>query len=136
MDNVKLSFDHLVIDSITMTFPDHGLIGIYGKSGCGKTTLLYVLSGVLPCEGEVIREGDYSFIRQNNDLLSYLNVKDNLLSECCLMNKHYDPHYFNRLAEKLELSHLLKKYPHELSVGQAKRPGMHLSLWSHMMSHY
>lgn len=128
MDNVKLSFDHLVIDSITMTFPDHGLIGIYGKSGCGKTTLLYVLSGMLPCEGEVIREGDYSFIRQNNDLLSYLNVKDNLLSECCLMNKHYDPHYFNRLVEKLELSHLLKKYPHELSVGQAKRVAIARSL--------
>ena len=128
MDHVKLSFDHVVIDSITMTFPNHGLVGIYGKSGCGKTSLLYLLAGLLPCEGKIEREGDYSFIRQNNDLLGYLSVKDNLLSECCLMNKHYDPHYFHRLVEKLELSSLLKKYPHELSVGQAKRVSIARSL--------
>ena len=58
MDHVKLSFDHVVIDSITMTFPNHGLVGIYGKSGCGKTSLLYLLAGLLPCEGKIEREGD------------------------------------------------------------------------------
>ena len=35
-----------VIDSLSMTLPDCGLIAVVGKSGCGKTTLLNIIGGI------------------------------------------------------------------------------------------
>lgn len=35
---------HLVLDDISLTFPDTGLVLIEGENGSGKTTLLYILA--------------------------------------------------------------------------------------------
>ena len=40
----KIIDDHVILNDISIAFPAHGFIGIKGRSGSGKSSLLYILS--------------------------------------------------------------------------------------------
>lgn len=47
-----------VLNNITLTVPRGKIIGLLGKNGTGKTTLIKLINGLLtPTEGEIIFEG-------------------------------------------------------------------------------
>ena len=47
-----------VLDDVSMTIPDGSVIGVFGSSGIGKSTLVKILCGVtLPDAGEVFLDG-------------------------------------------------------------------------------
>ena len=35
-----------VINDVSLTLPEKGMVAVFGKSGCGKTTLLNVIGGL------------------------------------------------------------------------------------------
>ena len=35
-----------IINDVSLELPDKGMVAIFGKSGCGKTTLLNVIGGL------------------------------------------------------------------------------------------
>ena len=48
-----------VLNNITLTVPQGKIIGLLGKNGTGKTTLIKLINGLLtPPEGEIIFEGE------------------------------------------------------------------------------
>ena len=48
-----------VLNNITLTVPRGKIIGLLGKNGTGKTTLIRLINGLLtPTEGEIIFEGE------------------------------------------------------------------------------
>lgn len=48
-----------VLNNITLTVPRVKIIGLLGKNGTGKTTLIKLINGLLtPTEGEIIFEGE------------------------------------------------------------------------------
>lgn len=48
-----------VLNNITLTVPRGKIIGLLGKNGTGKTTLIKLINGLLtPTEGEIIFEGE------------------------------------------------------------------------------
>ena len=63
LDHVKKAFivnkkEHLVLDDVSVVFPDIGLVSIIGKSGSGKSTLLNILMGIeKPTKGKVLFKG-------------------------------------------------------------------------------
>jgi len=58
LQNIKFSYkdtSYNVIDSINLTIPKNNIIGFVGPTGCGKTTLVDVILGLLtPQEGKII----------------------------------------------------------------------------------
>ncbi|MBQ9112184.1 MAG: ABC transporter ATP-binding protein/permease [Clostridia bacterium] len=80
-----------VINDVSLELPDRGMVAIFGKSGCGKTTLLNVIggldsfgSGSLTIEGKDIRS-DTDRIR--NKYIGYIFQNYNLnKSESCFDN--------------------------------------------------
>jgi putative ABC transport system ATP-binding protein len=110
--------------------------GILGPSGSGKSSLLYLLSGLkTPSHGEVRYEGqvlnrmaeeersrlrlrDFGFVFQQPYLLGYLTALENVL-----VSSPHDPSReaaFD-LLEKLGLSQKSHRLPHELSGGERQR---------------
>ena len=116
-------------------------VGIMGKSGCGKTTLLKVLGFIdRPTSGEIyfcgknsktlwddeladIRRKEVGFIFQDFYLMDSLSVKENIMLPM-ILDKYSTKKCMNvgeKYAEYFELTHLLEKYPYELSGGERQR---------------
>jgi ABC-type lipoprotein export system ATPase subunit len=112
---------------------------ILGKSGCGKTTLLHMLGGLLrPHKGSVhihgkdmsslsekaldkFRGQHIGFIFQKSYFIQSLSVKDNILLAPYVSNKQVETGRLKSLSEALGIAHLLHKLPANLSQGEQQR---------------
>ena len=113
---------------------------LLGESGCGKTTILKLISGFLqPDVGLIEIDGvnqnriepdkrKIAFVFQNYALFPHLTVKQNILYG--VKNKKNENNYkiFEDTVKSLNLDNLLNRYPHELSGGQQQRVALARSL--------
>lgn len=68
-----------VLENFSAEFPDGGVTAVSGRSGCGKTTLLAVLLGLLrPDGGTVSRFRQPSAVFQEDRLLPFLSAEKNI----------------------------------------------------------
>ena len=130
-----------VLKGLDFTIEEQEFVGIMGKSGCGKTTLLKVLGLIdKPTSGKIfftgkdaselwsdeladIRRREIGFVFQDFYLLNSLSVKENIMLPMVLDKAPVDKCYKNveTYAEKFGLSHLLEKQPYEVSGGEKQR---------------
>ncbi len=128
----------------TITYPDwevgighHGMI--MGKSGCGKTTLLHLIGGLMsPTSGMVEVEGDnlaeksnakrdrfrgeyIGIVFQKPHLVRSLSVQENLFLTQYLGHKKQDHKRVKKVLENLGINSLAKRKVHQISQGQAQR---------------
>lgn len=114
---------------------------IMGESGSGKSTLLNMiatldkptsgkiqlagndLTSIKEREAAAFRREHLGFVFQDFNLLDTISVKDNILLPLVLSKKNINEakQKLDELAEKLEITVLLEKYPYELSGGQKQR---------------
>lgn len=129
------------LSSVTFSVEEGEYLAIMGESGSGKTTLLNILASLdKPTSGSVklngrettsIKEKEISAFRRDNlgfvfqdfNLLDTFNVKDNILLPLVLQGKPVQEMQarIKPLAERLEISDILDKYPYEVSGGQKQR---------------
>lgn len=68
-----------VLENFSAEFPDGGVTAVSGRSGCGKTTLLAVLLGLLrPDGGTVSGFRQPSAVFQEDRLLPFLSAEKNI----------------------------------------------------------
>ena len=127
---VKKFEDKVVINDISFKVNDGEVLAIVGFSGSGKSTVLKLISGLIPYdEGEIITsEGDIAMVFQYSALFDSLNVFENIsfaLRERKDLRKLYTHEQLQEIvAQKLELVGLQgieNKFPSELSGGMQKR---------------
>lgn len=104
-----------VLRNVNIEILPSRVVAVKGVSGAGKTTLLMILSGLLRKDkGEIERKGSVSFLFQEDRLLSWLTVKENIL----FVNKQADT---EKLLSLVSLSGTEDMYPEELSGGMKRR---------------
>ena len=94
--------------------------GIIGPSGCGKSTMLRILTGLdQDYQGTVRRPADarIGIVFQEPRLLPWRSVEDNVR----LAAPRADEQRLSQLFAELELSAHRQHFPHELSLGLARR---------------
>lgn len=116
-------------------------VAIMGESGSGKTTLLNILATLdRPTQGTVRLNGQnladvpdkqlsafrrqrLGFVFQDFNLLDTFSIQDNILLPLVLSGKKYAEmqQRLTPIADRLEISSLLKKFPYEVSGGQKQR---------------
>ena len=117
------------------------MLAIMGKSGSGKSTLLNLLAGLdTPDDGEYIyngetintknqnkmakfRRNDVGFVVQHFALIDEYNVSQNIALPLRYgkLKGVSTKKRIKEIAERLEIGEKLKKYPSQLSGGQAQR---------------
>ena len=122
------------VNNINFKINENEIVGLLGPNGCGKTTTLGMILGLLkPTSGQVLINGKniennkisilhkMNFISPYIELPKKLTVKQNLI----VYGKLYNIQNLNEriifLSEKLRLGDLLDKITGELSSGQKNR---------------
>lgn len=104
------------LKDINLSFEDQGITFIIGSSGCGKTTLLNIMSGHdQDYEGKVICDGHVEVIEQDILLFEAMCVYDNLWLIC------NDKEKISSLLERFDLVEYANQKVKLLSIGQKKR---------------
>ncbi len=143
--NLKFRYadDGFELDLPNLSIESGEQVAIVGASGCGKTTLAYLIAGIYtPRSGSVavgesiisnmsdvarrnFRISNIGFIFQEFELLEYLRVEENiLLSYLVNASLKLDKEVRTRarsLAESVGLGDKLRRYPGELSQGEKQR---------------
>lgn len=129
LENIEKSYDRPVLKKINYTFNTGKIYVIKGVSGCGKTTLLNILSGLdNDYSGKVINlsttKRTPGYIFQYSLLLSNITIMENLL---LIKN---DEKLIINLCESMGITHLLKKYPEQISGGERQKASIVRTLLS------
>ncbi|HEX2809692.1 MAG TPA: ABC transporter ATP-binding protein, partial [Kineosporiaceae bacterium] len=133
---VAKQFDGVqVLEHLDLAVADREFAVLLGPSGCGKTTALRIVAGLeKPSSGRVEiagrdvtglppRDRDVAMVFQSYALYPHLTVAENIAYP--LRVRKVDPRRrdeaVRRVAESLEVAHLLNRRPRQLSGGQRQR---------------
>ena len=127
------------LDGIDLDIQKGEFLAVVGTSGSGKSTLLHMLGGLdIPTSGEVIMDGEdiskmgkdeltiyrrrkIGFVFQNYNLLSLMNVWENIVLPIKLDGVRPDQDYVGQILKLLGLETKIYAMPDQLSGGQQQR---------------
>ncbi|WMC11098.1 ABC transporter ATP-binding protein [Oceanimonas pelagia] len=128
-----------VLDGLSLQVESNEIMCLLGASGCGKTTLLKAVAGLLPVSGGEIaingqrvngnglavvpEERNIGMIFQDYALFPHLNVAQNVAFglQSKERNKALIKARVDEVLELVNLAGLGERYPHQLSGGQQQR---------------
>ena len=127
------------VNNVNIQIKQGGFVAIIGKSGSGKSTLLHMLGGLdTPTKGNVVLSGKdmyqmnedklavfrrrkIGFIFQAFNLVSSINVWENIVLPLGLDGRKVDEAYVNDIISTLGIENRIHNLPNTLSGGQQQR---------------
>lgn len=128
-----------ILDNVSGVIEKGSINVIYGESGCGKTTLLSILSGIEePEEGSVlykniefyslsqkrranIRGREFGIVFQDYNLINELTAEDNIKLPLVINRIPFDLDYYSEIIHRMNISEIENRYPDEMSGGEKQR---------------
>ena len=140
-----------VVKDVSLTVKEGEFVSLVGKSGCGKTTLLSLLSGLeRPTQGKVIlngkeitgaseeelalfRRNHVGFIFQSFNLIPTLSAWENVALPLFPMKMTHEQHQERalELLNQMEMGHRTEHLPAALSGGEKQRVAIARALANH-----
>jgi putative ABC transport system ATP-binding protein len=126
------------VDTVSLTVERGSFVGLIGPSGSGKSSLMYLLSGLKrPNRGSVsfedrayaslsgaglmrLRRQRFGFVFQQHFLVNYLSAFENVMVGAVKRN-HEVAAYALELLSRVGLGDKLQKRPYQLSIGERQR---------------
>lgn len=116
-------------DGFDVDLPRGRIVSVFGPNGCGKSTLINMIAGILPCDrgeilfdGKTIRDTRIGYVFQNyrEALFPWDRAIDNVHYPLKLMGvpKAERTRRIERLVASFDLKFDLNRFPYELSGGQ------------------
>lgn len=117
-DLIKKFNDHYVFNNLNLDIESDKITVILGKSGCGKTTLLRLISNLEKYDSGSINTNNlkFSYVFQEPRLFPWLTVFKNIQA---ITNLPSDEIY--RMIRMVDLEKFSNSYPDELSGGMKSR---------------
>lgn len=141
--NIKKSYsEKTVIKNLNLSIESGEFVTIIGSSGCGKTTVLKMVNGLItPTEGDIlvdgenIKEKNLTVLRRNigyaiqgSVLFPHMTVGQNISYVPNLLNKKDKEKTKSAVSKWIKIvgldEKIIDRYPSELSGGQQQRVGI------------
>ncbi|WP_404341084.1 ABC transporter ATP-binding protein [Pseudoalteromonas mariniglutinosa] len=126
-----------VISDLDLQVAEDEIVCLLGASGCGKTTILKAIAGLIESkQGRISINGlwvnnethfvppeqrNIGMMFQDYALFPHLSVADNIAFGLLNSSKQYKQQRVAEMLELVQLSGCAKRYPHQLSGGQQQR---------------
>ncbi|WP_055070238.1 ABC transporter ATP-binding protein [Clostridium massiliamazoniense] len=142
-ENIKKIYGNkVIIENFNLDINKGEFLTVIGSSGCGKTTILKMINGLVKAEsgnifikGKNIDNEDIISLRRNigyaiqgSVLFPHMTVEKNIAYVPNLLNKKDKTKTINAVEKWINIVRLdedmLKRYPDELSGGQQQRVGI------------
>lgn len=136
LKDICIKYDRVILDHASISIPAHSITLIRGKSGSGKTALLYCIS-LMDTKSKYqyyydhrligekdrnnIRKECISYVLQENDLLAHLDVRGTLQYFAHIHNKHLSDKDIQDYLDKMHLDVTLNQNVMTLSLGERQR---------------
>lgn len=136
VEDVNVRFrDHVIIDGLSLRVEDDEFVSIVGTSGCGKTTLLRTIGGLLPqarvgrmsLHGSELRtpEPRAAMVFQHFGLFPWKTVEQNIRYGLDVQGRANGMDArVEQLLDVMSLTAARGKYPFQLSGGMKQRVGI------------
>lgn len=137
VNDIQLKFDRVILESITMHVRAGEIIGIVGKSGAGKTSLLKIIGGLLDStSGTVFLEGEkvigpsiklvpghpeIQLVNQDFQLDIYHTVEENIREKIMYLPQKERNNFVDELLNLMELELVRTQKAVTLSGGEQQR---------------
>lgn len=134
VEQLSLNFGNTaVLKSLHLAVEDNEIVCLLGASGCGKTTLLKAIAGLLPISDGDIRLGGQcvqrlpieqrkiGLIFQDYALFPHLTVAENIGFGLSHLTHAEQQALITQMLAVVKLQGFERRYPHELSGGQQQR---------------
>jgi len=142
VENLSKNYsENKAVNNINFTIGENEIVGLLGPNGCGKTTTIAMILGLLkPSSGKILVDGidiefnriellhKMNFISPYIELPKKLTVKENLIVYSKLYSVRNFNERINYLSETLRLNDFINKKTGELSSGQKNRVSLAKSL--------
>ncbi len=138
--------DFTAVDQVTFRIEKGEIFGFLGSNGCGKTTTMKMLTGLLPASegqawlfGQEIDADDLDtrmrvgYMSQAFSLYSELTVRQNLVLHAKMFQvaKSEIPGRVERTAGRFDLDQVMDELPDSLPLGQRQRLSLAVALIHH-----
>lgn len=136
LKDICIEYDRVILNHASISIPAHSITLIRGKSGSGKTALLYCIALMdtkskyqYYYDQHLIEEKDrnnirkecISYVLQENDLLAHLDVRGTLQYFAHIHNKHLSDKDIQDYLDKMHLDVTLDQNVMTLSLGERQR---------------
>ena len=120
----------LVVDDVAFDLQEGQCLGLIGKNGAGKSTIIKILMGlVFPSSGSIEIFGDkpgkhnnaIGFLSENLSIYPYLNAKDNLRVAALSAGNDLGSNELDDILDKLSIGGNNKKKAESFSLGMKRR---------------
>ena len=126
LKDIRKSYDdNVIFDNFNIEFSEGNICCILGASGCGKTSLLNIIGGILkPDYGNIegIENKSISYIFQEPRLLPWKTVRDNI---DFVLSREINPSErktkLDELLKLVDMESFADYYPSQLSGGMSQR---------------
>ena len=121
---------HVALDRIDLAVSEHEAVALVGTSGCGKTTLLRIVSGLEPAtDGQLTLQGDavtgprrdVGVVFQEPRLMPWLTVRENVRLALLDLAPAAQDAVIADLLRDVGLTDFVEALPRQLSGGMAQR---------------
>ncbi|MFH5823659.1 ABC transporter ATP-binding protein [Georgenia sp. AZ-5] len=135
MQDVHVQFrQNVIIDGLSLNIDNDEFVSIVGTSGCGKTTLLRAIGGLLP-QARVRRmrlhdaplrtpEPRVAMVFQHFGLFPWKTVEENIRYGLEVQGRRDEHGRIDQLLQIMNLQDARTKYPYQLSGGMKQRVGI------------
>lgn len=122
-----------ILQDLSFTLEQNDIVCLLGASGCGKTTLLKAIAGILPITAGTIKlanqelsttpleQRQIGLIFQDYALFPHLTVAENITFGLQKQSRQQQQAILAKMTALVRLQGLEQRYPHQLSGGQQQR---------------
>ena len=135
IQNITFGYQKPIIKIKEFDVTRNEIVSIVGKSGIGKSTIFKTISGLInPIDGQIFfedierpddwRRQNVKLILQNFPLFHWHTIGNSLRLAAKIMGINLEEKELHKILEDLSATHLINKYPRDLSGGERCRASL------------